>query len=160
MRSGINPPWSAIKAKTDELPYVTPGKASGITLQEVDAFGTGTPTRDNVVSNVAANTFGSYQELIASTSADWLWVGITCRSVTNEARFVCIELATGAAGSETVFARISFRQGASSATVNPWIYNCPIPIPIPSGSRISGRCSDDQADTEEYTISCQFIQGM
>lgn len=101
-----------------------------------------------VTSAAPANTYGSYQELIASTAFAGTWVSLSLISAQGaiglDNRF---DLAIGAAGSEVDFVtEMTYRyqvSGVDSTTS----MDISFPFTVASGSRISARIKDDDTST-------------
>ena len=123
-------------------------------MYEADAHATGTPTIVEVLSSATANTFGSWVEIEDSLSSD----SEVCSFVSlgaGAAAASVFEFATGASGSEVVFARITIPGIAGMFT-----YHFSPRIKIASGSRIAVRVSDTLASAPTYYVSLQWFQGL
>jgi hypothetical protein len=85
-------------------------------------------------ANSSAHTKGAWQQVIASTAANGSWLHVNCTafnaSATNTASLM--DIAIGAAGSETAIASNIAVGGASGTYFT-------FPLQIPSGSRLSAR---------------------
>jgi hypothetical protein len=94
----------------------------------------------SLTANTSAHTKGSYSELIASTSANAgllvLMVQDIAAAATNTATL--IDVATGASGSETAIIS-NLAVGGALTTAGPTGVAVPVPLKIPSGTRISAR---------------------
>jgi hypothetical protein len=94
-----------------------------------------------VTANTSAHTKGSYSQLIASTASNAsllvVLVGGIHAGNTNTATLV--DIATGASGSETDVAANIAVGGASVASTAPNGIVIPIPLKVPSGTRLSAR---------------------
>src|SRR4029077_8721859 len=103
-----------------------------------------------VTANAAADTKGSYAQIVASSA-------FACNSVIIDVQFTAaavgrqyrLDIATGAALSETVVVADLLAEGTNAATsVIGGTYT--LPLAIPSGTRISARC---QCSTGAATLS-------
>lgn len=108
----------------------------------VDSIGKASAAQGTQVTSGAANAKGSYAQLIASTSGDYM--GFSLGLCANNANVgtntpVLIDVAIGASGSEIPILSNYFGSASSGAgdNANPFF-----PIPIPAGSRISARMQD------------------
>ncbi len=111
-------------------------------LQQVALIGT-----PNSVTNVRANatihTKGAWTQLIASTSAEigLLSLQVNGLAQTNVETSCLIDLATGASGSEVVFVQniaVGGARALGDSSSN--AVAVPLPVRIPSGTRIAARC--------------------
>lgn len=109
----------------------------------------GTAITDGVATlcsaSATANTKGSYTELSSSTPIDADGVWLICPS-DDDADFL-IDLAVGAAGSETIVLPDLFMSNGnnSGGPTGPMVY---FPISIPSGTRVAARCQASRANAE------------
>lgn len=101
-----------------------------------------------VITTGGAHTKGSYVELSASTSGAWsgFWVMVTSSSA-GSGRFL-IDIATGAAASETVLIPNIF---AYPSTVGAGVQTLWFPVNVAAGTRISARCQASSAG-----VTCQI----
>lgn len=88
----------------------------------------------SVTTNSTADTYGSYAQISASTTArlDRLYVQVKNPTVSN-ARYI-LDIATGASSSEVVIARVPLHTQSSSRMAH-----VELPLTIPSGTRIACR---------------------
>lgn len=108
-------------------------------------------TAGTVITAGTANTLGSYAQLVASTTNDYIGflmgfdnLGAFSPGSSLQTGFL-FDVAVGGAGSEkNIISQIFFRESARPLLNYPFI-----PICIPSGSRISARC---QASTASETM--------
>lgn len=111
-------------------------------LQQVALIGTPN-SAVNVTASSTIHTKGAWAQLIASTSAEigLLSLQVSGLAQTNVETSCLIDLATGASGSEVVFAENIAVGGArvlGDSSSN--IVAIPLPVRIPSGTRIAARC--------------------
>lgn len=108
----------------------------GTPVMESFGFSGTFPSLGEVVTAGAANTKGSWTELLASSSIDFSAVMLTSRLSTADADApFLMDLAIGSAGNEEVFAENLYMSGS----INRILYGWDLPVYIPSGSRVSGR---------------------
>jgi hypothetical protein len=98
-----------------------------------------------IASNAAANTLGSFVQIIASTVGDASWVEVDIFPPTNSANGFAIDLAVGSAGNEVV---IADKMHAHSNTSKSGVSIYRFPCAIPAGTRLSAR---SQATTGSNT---------
>jgi hypothetical protein len=115
----------AIKAVTDVLDGLADDKT-----QFTDPGDAGVAT---VTGAAGANTFGAYTQAIASTGQDQWLVGISTEL--DQADIYTIEVATGAAASETPIAEFKYEAQNADTSVT---LNC-FPIKVASGTRVAIR---------------------
>lgn len=100
-------------------------------------------SRGTPVTTGAANTKGSWAEIIASTSISAEWITITLDSQENDQPFL-VDIGVGAAAAESaVISNIPFTSNATT------VKSFTLPLTIASGSRISARA---QAVTSTRSI--------
>jgi len=106
-----------------------------------------------VTASASADTKGSYAELIASTesAASGLSVTLTSQSITAANTEGLLDIAVGSAGNEEVILA-DFHMSIDTADGNQAIVIIPLPIAVPSGTRISARWQT--ASTEADTFTC------
>jgi len=136
--------------------------ASATTTGVIVEDGTsGTPNVVSAASESLANTFGSWVQVDASAAAD-CWISSVLVSVSNTGTDpnTCIEIGTGAAGSEATKGRWSFLYKFSSDVgyLPPVTIPLPIPIKVASNTRIAVRASDSQTAAKNYTIGVQYYK--
>lgn len=106
------------------------------------------------------NTKGAYSQLTASTTADIKWLSICIANQNNQARNATgwlVDIATGGAGAETVVVpNVMFVCASGAEGIGPIIYP-PIPIEIPSGSRIAARAQAQVDDATDRLIDVVVI---
>lgn len=149
---------TTIDTVVDAIDVVTADLAAGKIVEDTS---TGTPKVVSASSSATANTFGSWAEIDASTSADSWLAGITVSVPPKAAAYVfCIEIGTGAAASELTKIRISFSYQYKSDVgyLTPLVYSLPMPIKVLSGTRIAARASDDQAAANALLIGLTMYQ--
>ena len=123
---------------------------------------TGPALGTTITSSASANTYGSYAQMIASTSAALYIVGFTVDTLPtgqnlDYAQFV---IATGGAGSESAVGEVKFTPAtlASSsiaAPQSPYIF--PFPIPVATSTRIAVKVADDIASALTYNVTLQCV---
>lgn len=116
---------------------------TGVIVQNV---ATGTPTLIEAVPSASANTFGSWIEADASTSADsWLCTVTATPNVYTSVAYV-LEVGTGTAGNEVAIARWTFAYnynlGAPTQTTCPIVLTLPVVIKLPAGTRVAVRSAN------------------
>lgn len=119
----------------------------------------GADTSDSGGTNVdpggSANTKGAYSQLIASTSRRTRLILIRFQNQRDASRqdySWFVDLATGAAGSESVLISDMLTINSSFHNVfTPDVYG-PIPVDIPAGTRISARASCTGTDATDRLI--------
>lgn len=142
-----------VKAKTDLISGTRYGTTTtGVIVQDGN---TGAPSLVSIQAPVNANTFGSWTELDASTSADSWIAGFTIGGL--DASPICIEIGTGAALSEAAKIRFSFYSIGGDQMYIP----LPIPIKVASGTRIAARASKSTGSgAENYSIGLSMYQSL
>jgi phage tail tape-measure protein len=111
------------------------------------------PAVGTTVTSGAANTFGSWVQMIASTSAAVYIVGVVLPVGSTET-YVAVSLATGAAASETevgqvVAAGAGITGVAQTFALGGW-------IPVASGARIAARTADS-VGTQSHRITLLVV---
>ncbi len=123
--------------------------------QDAEAIGSvGAGSDGTTVTSGAANTKGSYVQLIASTAFDIHYISIQLYPVgeaTGDA-LLC-DIAVGAASSEYDIIPNLYCESATASFRTP-VAQYSFPIFIPAGSRISARCQADAA-TQAVDINLQ-----
>ena len=119
-------------------------------VYESVAYGTGTPKLYTVTSSATANTFGNYVEIEDSLSAESELCGFMLS--TGGDRYV-IEFATGEAGSEVPFFRMS-------GGISDFAYTFKKSFVFPAGTRIAARMSDNISGAMPHYVSMQWYQGL
>jgi hypothetical protein len=106
----------------------------------------------DVAAAVGANTKGSYVELIASTAYDtqeiYVEAGVEVNSIEG-----LFDLAVGAGGSEVgLVENLAFGYGVvgHAKTVR-------LPLPIPAGSRVSGRFQSSISGSRVLNVGCKLL---
>lgn len=132
--------------------------ASGTIVE--DASG-GTPKVVTATSSATANTFGSWVEIDASTSANSWICSISAYTIERPYRCV-LEVGKGAGGSETTIIRwshgIDYITGVGVYGSN--TFTVPIPIFVAAGTRLAVRMADAKASEQDMFISVQYYQGL
>ena len=127
----------AIKAKTDTIAASPVSTASATTTGViVGDLSTGTPDVITLATGAANNSFGAWVTMDASTSAI-SWISNISADVDYAGVSVCVEIGTGAEGSEATKIRLSNSiKGNKSA-----IHSLSIPIKVAISTRIAARVS-------------------
>ena len=110
-----------------------------------------------VTADTTAHTKGAWTELIASTSAAGTMLILTANTATlgtNTATL--IDVATGAAGSESAFATNVPIGGWGSTAIGT---DVPLPYAIPAGSRISVRIQSVVASGKTASVTAVLLSG-
>lgn len=117
-----------------------------------DSSNAGT-SQGTVITAGAANTKGSYTELIASTASNALMLRVSVQATSTNTTEALIDIATGAAASEVdVISNAKYYFDTGTAAVISYDYD--YYIPITSGTRISVRMQAAVAsDTVKVTVS-------
>jgi hypothetical protein len=127
----------------------------------VTAYGvaTGTSGGTSVDPGATINTKGAYAQLVASTTAPIRKCMIAIGNQHNSARTVSsswlLDIAIGGAGSEQVIlSNLALNSSTSPDIVAPQVYG-PIPIGIPSATRLAARsqCSDATAGSRTFDVA-------
>lgn len=106
---------------------------------------TGTSQGTSITAG-AANTAGSFTQLVASSAIDASWMIVICNQA-SAAGALAVDIAVGASGSEKVIAQQIVSVEASGAAVA-------FPCSIPAGTRISARA---QSSTASATVGVSVI---
>ena len=110
-----------------------------------------------VTASSSANTKGAYAQLSAATSYDSAWVAVTINKPSTAAKYL-VDIATGAASSETVIiANLLYnpRSSASVATAKTYLF----PVSIPKGTRISARSQCSTTSSRTLQVEVVLIDG-
>ena len=136
-------------------------------VYESVAYGTGTPKLYTVTSSATANTFGDYVEIEDSLSAESELCGFMLSAGTlDDNDGYVIEFATGEAGSEVPFFRmsgctsISSRESLDSTYSSNFAYTFKKSFVFPAGTRIAARMSDSISSATWHFVSMQWYQGL
>lgn len=117
----------------------------------------------SVAQSASANTYGSWVEMIASTSAAIFVVGVLVQPVVAAQatrQYVQVDIGTGAGGAESSVGEAKFDLAAAvagggagpwSAAVPPIIF--PAPIPVAISTRIACRTASDEASANDHQVS-------
>ena len=123
---------------------------NGVDIGSVTATSAGTS-----LTSGAANAYGSFAQLIASTASDTEWMAVNLHGGTNASSFQCaIQIAVGASGSEKAIIHDLVLQCDS-----PTILTVCLPISIPAGTRISAAAAAATASDGPFPINCQLFDG-
>lgn len=110
------------------------------------------PSDGTSISSGAADTYGSWVQMIASTGAAILIVGIAIKA-SNTTVYQQLELATGAGTSESSIGEIKF--GGISTGGADQVEMFPFPIPVAASTRIAMRSADDAGVVnQDYALLC------
>ena len=108
--------------------------------------------------DAAANTWGSWVELIASTSAALYIYGVCVRNVTNTNNYVAVDIGTGAGGAESSigYASLPGTDPGADSGLQGFTYLFPAHIPVATSTRIACRTagSSTAADAIQVTLLC------
>jgi hypothetical protein len=136
-------------------------------VYESVAYGTGTSKLYEVTSSATANTFGDYVEIEDSLSAESELCGFMLAAISSASNTgYVIEFASGAAGSEVPFFRmsgytsISARDGTNYEFASNFAYTFKKSFVFPAGTRIAVRMSDGVASALAHYVSMQWYQGL
>ena len=157
-----------IRELVDRSTSVNTTTTTGVIVEDTS---TGTPKIVTAASSGSANTFGSWVEIDASTSADSWICGFTCVSDEDGTRLTAvIEIGTGVGASEVTKIRVSKRYnscyaydgGGGSVALFEFNleYNLPIPIKVAAGTRIAVQMADSKAGAVNYLVGLQYYQGL
>lgn len=102
----------------------------------------------------APDTYGDWEELIASLATESTWVTLTISAGTNLDPTAEIDIGLGSAGSEVVLIdKIVFHQFFAGDVDGGSSHLQSFPIKIPAGSRIAARGRDDVTGTTDYHVA-------
>lgn len=107
----------------------------------------------------AANTKGAYTQVVASTPFASSRVYLTPEYHSAAWRFVLVDVATGAAGAETVLVpNLVFVSNANNDVVRPELVR--FPVAIPAGTRVTVRaqCTDTGAFSRLLAVTLIGMQ--
>ena len=114
-----------------------------------------------LTSSASANTYGSYVQMIASTSAALYIVGVTIDRPSNDVLIDIIQMMIGTGpATETPVGewKWAYKIDTSGASVPPMFasFIFPFPIPVATGTRIALKVADDVASALTYnaTLIC------
>lgn len=117
--------------------YITPAAAAGILL----------------TSSAVAWTKGSYSEIVASSGYSTIWLtGIVLNSMPISVEME-VDIATGAAGSESVIATVAHIQDSGSRAME---YTLSPPIKVAAGTRLSGRVAKATAAAGTLRVKLRY----
>jgi len=123
-------------------------------VYESVAYGTGTPKVYTVTTSATENTFGDYVEIEDSLSAESELCGfMLSAAVSSSNDGYVIEFATGGAGSEVPFFRMS-------GGISDFAYTFKKSFVFPAGTRIAARMSDNVSGAIPHYVSMQWYQGL
>lgn len=124
--------------------------ALGSGIQAQSFFSTGAAYYGfTVTSSATANTKGAYTQLVASTNFDASGLILVIDPQFEDTHYL-IDVAVGAAGSESVILSNYYSAGSLAVTTVPLL----LPLSIPAGTRISARSQDN------FGSSASFVSGM
>lgn len=104
-----------------------------------------------VASSATNNTYGSWVEMIASTSAAIYIVGIIVGlAPVTSITYVQLDIGTGAGGSETSIGEAKLNDDAK-------FYTLPFPIPVAASTRIACRTANDGSTTVNWPVALLCI---
>lgn len=137
---------------------------TNITAVETAGANTADSGGTTVDPGTTINTKGSYAELIASTAVAYEWLAISVGNITNVIRGAMdtlLDIATGAAASETVIIDNLYMRVPAVGARQPLPHWFVIPVNIPAGSRIAARsqCSINTATTRLVDVVVYGIAG-
>lgn len=110
---------------------------------------------DNVIAG-SANTKGSWDQFIASTSFDyeWILIGLWHGTGTTNSEYL-VDIGIGAAASEQVLVENLYGcLDGNSTSDESWVVKYLLPVHVPAGSRIAVRCQSALASAE---VDVQFF---
>jgi len=117
---------------------------------------TGTPKTLLILSGDGVSLWGVWGAFDNSLAVDSWICAINLLPDPAVIDFV-LELGKGAAGSETTIIRWS----GYCKLANPMLtFTLPIPIKVPSGTRLAFRISDTDAVLRDHRVSAQYYQGL
>lgn len=99
-----------------------------------------TTSNGTTITSGAANTKGSYTQLVASTGHDAVGMIVMLSNFVAGGTELGVDIAVGGAGSEQVIISNIMLQDDHATIVNPYF-----PVNVPAGSRISARCQSTNA---------------
>ncbi len=112
------------------------------------------PSRGTAVSSsTTANAYGSWTEMIASTGAAIFIVGLHVGVGNPGPRYAAIDIATGAASSETSIGEWMMPEESYKG----FSIDFPFPIPVATATRIAVRVADDESTVHPWDISLLCI---
>ncbi len=100
----------------------------------------------DVDSSASADTYGSWQQAIASTSEAFYIVGIMV-DTQGLALYTQLQIGVGASASEAVQATMPLIVVAERRH-----WSLPFPIPIASGARVALKAADEDAAARDYDV--------
>jgi hypothetical protein len=108
----------------------------------------------SAASSATANTYGAWVQVIASTTEDYYVTGVSCALVylaSGSLDYYQLDIGLGAAGSEVTKAIIGIVGSNGQAVA------LPIPLKIPSGSRIAVRIADGVNAVGTYVVKINVV---
>lgn len=114
----------------------------------VDAVGYSAGFGTVVTPSATAHTKGSYAQLVASTSVDYMGFMLALdgqNGGATNARDYLVDLAIGGSGSEVIIVPNHLSRWIAASGMNPNGSYGPFFIPIPAGTRIAARCQSGGA---------------
>lgn len=121
-----------------------------------EAAGISSSAGTTVTANAAANTEGSYAQLIASTAFDARWVLVYLDDQSAQADYL-VDLAVGAAASEQIVAADLLASAGQTNAAMPHPYL--LPLWIPAGSRLAARCQSSTGGADIKVSAHLFTTG-
>lgn len=114
-----------------------------------------------VASSSSANTFGSYVQMIASTSAALYITGyyLFFAAGASSFKYVCLQIGVGAAASEVIVDQAVFSTataGGASATMGCYHKVWP-PIPVAAAARIAAKTATDVASAMNWSVILECV---
>ncbi len=121
---------------------LSPGFLPSATSTILNAMGAveASTTGTSLTSGASNNTKGAWVEVAAATARRYFWLGLATFNVSSETPKL-IDLAIGAAGSETILIPNLFCQSGGSGSYQ----IVSLPVNIPAGSRLAARFQDSSA---------------
>ena len=111
-----------------------------------------------VAQSVSANTYGSWVEMIASTSAALFIVGVQFEPADAAApTYYQVDIGTGAGAAETSVGEVKFGSKISGAGYTQDMTILPYPIPVAISTRIACRTASSNASADPHRVALLCI---
>jgi len=138
------------------------GTRSGMTIQTNDGqylIPAGPSAGTTVASAASANGYGSWVQMTASTAEDIYILAVSISPVVATHTYVQIDIATGAAASESSIGELHV--GVATSGGDPLVMTTYLPLAIPlkvvSGTRIACRTADSSASALSHILTLHVV---
>lgn len=113
------------------------------------------PALGTAVVSGGVDTYGSWAEMIASTSAALYVVGVSVDSGGNNTTdYIQISIGTGAAASESSVSEWKYEIGSVTGMNDARVITFPFPIPVATATRIACRVASQDSAPHAVTLIC------